>query len=335
MKFVPVRVYYESGAQHYPLGAELLARYSNLEIPAIEIADHNRVPELRDLPDREFPRLKKYLILGIRKTTRLIPNTRSADFIVPFTSSGCTAMCLYCYLVCTFFKGSYLRIFVNREDMMARVRKNAGHSDAPRLYEIGSNSDMVFENTITGNLCWAIEEFARIPNARCTLATKFADVDGILEADHRGHTQIRISVNPPEIIRKVEIGTAPLEQRIEAANRLYSAGYRVGINLAPIILWEGWQDQYSGLLKRLRRDLDPALAEDTFFELIFMTYGYANDIINREALPNAAQLLDRDRMRPKGRGKFCYRPEVWDDGARFIQSLVHQWFPKAEIRYIV
>jgi spore photoproduct lyase len=93
----PERVYYETGIDEYPLGRELMERYSQAGVPLIEIGDHNKIPELRELPDSEFVTMKKYLILGIRKTTRLIPNNRSADFIVPFTSSGCSAMCLYCY----------------------------------------------------------------------------------------------------------------------------------------------------------------------------------------------------------------------------------------------
>ncbi len=34
-----------------------------------------------------------------------------------------------------------------------------------------------------------------------------------------------------------------------------------------------------------------------------ITYGLANEQINREAFPNAENLLDRRCMRPKGRGK--------------------------------
>ena len=34
-----------------------------------------------------------------------------------YTSSGCTAACMYCYLVCNYNKCAYLRLFVNREQM--------------------------------------------------------------------------------------------------------------------------------------------------------------------------------------------------------------------------
>ena len=58
-------------------------------------------------------------------------------------------MCLYCYLVCNFNKCSYLRLFVNREEMLDKIIKTANKSDRELVFEIGSNSDLVLENMIT------------------------------------------------------------------------------------------------------------------------------------------------------------------------------------------
>jgi len=62
---------------------------------------------------------------------------------------GCIAMCLYCYLVCNFNKCSYLRLFVNREEMLDKIIKTTNKSDKELVFEIGSNSDLVLENMIT------------------------------------------------------------------------------------------------------------------------------------------------------------------------------------------
>ena len=68
-------------------------------------------------------------------------------------------MCLYCYLVCNFNKCSYLRLFVNREEMLDKIIRTANKSDKELVFEIGSNSDLILENTITNNLVWTIENF--------------------------------------------------------------------------------------------------------------------------------------------------------------------------------
>jgi spore photoproduct lyase len=334
-QFIPKKVYYEPEIIRYDQGLELLSRYRSMGIETIEIKSHNKIEELRNMPSSRFVEMKGYLILGIRKTLKLIPNELSADFIVPFTSSGCSAMCLYCYLVCNFFNNSYLRIFLNREEMLNEVRKKAIKLGEHKVYELGCNSDMVLENTITGNLNWAIEEFGRIENATATLATKFSMVDSLLNLNHNGHTQIRMSVNPDYIIRKVEIGTSLLKERIEAANKLFRAGYRVGLNVAPIILINGWEVLYREMFETLNKNLDEGLKSQLFFELIFMTYGYANKSINKEAFPNAIDVFEQDKMKPKGRSKMNYKNEVKDEAEIYFRELIYRYFPEANISYIV
>ena len=68
-------------------------------------------------------------------------------------------MCMYCYLVCNYNKCAYLRLFVNREQMLDKIIKTCNESEKELILEIGSNSDLILENTITGNLEWTIENF--------------------------------------------------------------------------------------------------------------------------------------------------------------------------------
>lgn len=330
--FTPERIYYEPGILSYPQGREILGRFQ--DVPHEEIESHNKIPKLRERPDKDFPQLKRYLILGVRKSLKLMPNPNSADYIVPFTSSGCAAMCMYCYLVCTYFKGAYLRLFVNRDAIMKAVRDKVENTPRPLVFEIGSNSDLVMENMVSGNLRWIVEQFAKI-DTTATFATKFHQVDDILGIKHAGNMRIRLSVNPAEIIRRVEIGTSPLPKRIEAANSLFASGYQVGINIAPIILTDDWEAQYDGMLAQLAEGLNPALAKKLFFELIFMTYGYAHQQINPEAFPNAYPFFQREKMRPKGRGKLCYRAEERAPAEEWFSRMLGLRFPEATISYIV
>ena len=130
-------------------------------------------------------------------------------------------MCLYCYLVCNFNKCSYLRLFVNREEMLDKIIKYANNSDKDLVFEIGSNSDLILENMITNNLVWTIENFvSKSEKGMLTFPTKFDMVDPILNLDHQGKIIVRMSVNPQEIIHEIEIGTSPLKNRVQAINKL-------------------------------------------------------------------------------------------------------------------
>lgn len=215
------RIYYEKEVLNYEQGREILDMYK--EIPQIEIKSHNNIEELRKYENKDFAKLKRYLILGIRKTHKYVENHKISNYLVPYTSSGCMAMCMYCYLVCHYNKCAYLRIFVNREEMLNKLIKKAKNSEKEEVYEIGSNSDLILENMLTHNLEWTIEKFSKIGRGYITFPTKFSNVDSLLNLKHNGRVIVRMSVNPEYIINKVELGTSNLSSRVKAINKLVNA----------------------------------------------------------------------------------------------------------------
>ncbi len=331
--FKPKAIYYENGIENYTLGKELLEKYK--EVPKFEIENHNNIEEMRKKSNKEFLNMKRNLIIGTRKTHKYSENHKVSDFLVPYTSSGCTASCLYCYLVCNYNKCAYLRLFVNREQMLEKIIKTAQKSEKNLTFEIGSNSDLILENTITNNLVWTIENFKNTDKGLLTFPTKFDMVDSILPLEHNGKIIIRMSVNPEEIINKVEFGTSRLKGRIEAINKLKEAGYKIGILIAPVIFVENWENLYLELIQLLEQELSEKVKKDVFFEVIFMTYSYVHVKINEEAFPESINLYNKDLMTGRGRGKYWYKNEVRNKGEQFFRENLQKYFPKNQIIYIV
>lgn len=325
-------VYYEPATLEYPLGNMLSHKYGDL--PWIPVESHNRIPELSAAENREFPMLKRHLILGVRKTHSYTQNNKVSDFLVPYTSSGCRAMCLYCYLVCHYNKCSYLRVFVNREQMMERLLKKDRATSELCTFELGSNSDLVLENVVTNNLPWTIETFGREGRGRITFPTKFDMVEPLLNLDHRGKTIFRMSVNPEEVIRKIELGTSPLLTRIKALNRMAEAGYPVGLLIAPVILLPGWKELYCQLIELLCVELSDQVKREGFLEIILMTYSFVHNAINSEAFPGLVPLLDREKMTGRGRGKYCYRAEYREEAETFFRTMLEDKLPTMKLLYI-
>ena len=219
--------------------------------------------------------------------------------------------------------------------MLDKIIKTSEKSERPLTFEIGSNSDLILENTITGNLPWTIENFKNVSKGQLTFPTKFDMVDPILNLDHRGKIIIRMSVNPEEIINKVEFGTTRLKGRIEAINKLKDAGYNVGILIAPVILVDDWQKKYKELIEILNQELSEKVKKDVFFEIIFMTYSYIHTKINEEAFPNAIDLYDKEKMMVRGRGKYRYKNEIVEEGKEFFKKQMEKYFPNNKIEYMV
>ena len=333
--FLPKEIFYEKDAWNYELGKKLLTEYKLKGIKLKEIENHNNIEELRKKENSEFCSMKKNLIIGIRKTHKFIENHKVSDYLVPYTSSGCIAMCMYCYLVCNFNKCSYLRLFVNREEMLEKIIKVANKEDKKLTFEIGSNSDLILENTITNNLVWTIENFRKSPKGMLTFPTKFDMVDPILPLKHDGKAIVRMSVNPSEIIKQIEIGTSPLKNRVIAINKLKHAGYKIGILIAPVILVGEWMRLYEDLIKYLYDNLSSEVKKDVFFEIIFMTYSYVHRMINNEAFPDRINLYNKDIMTVRGRGKYMYKKEIKKQGEIFFKEKLKKYFPNNDILYIV
>ena len=192
---------------------------------------------------------------------------------------------------------------------------------------------MVLENTITGNLVWTIENFAKNNKGYITFPTKFNMIDDLIGLNHNGRVIIRMSMNPEEIITRVEFGTSHLKERIEAINKLKQAGYKVGILIAPVVLVENWKELYEELFVTLKQELSKEVQGEVFFEVILMTYSYIHRKINEEAFPNAISLYDQEIMTGRGKGKYTYKPEIRQEAENYLKQLFQKYFPNNEILY--
>ena len=83
--FIPDSIYYEEAIKAYDLGISLLKKYEN--VPKFIINSHNNIEEMRSKDNKEFPKMKKNLIIGVRKTHKYEENHKVSDFLVPYTSS--------------------------------------------------------------------------------------------------------------------------------------------------------------------------------------------------------------------------------------------------------
>lgn len=109
------------------------------------------------------------------------------------------------------------------EKIMKSANEYANTQGKEATYEIGSNSDLILENSITGNLVWTIENFARNEHGFLTFPTKFDMIEPILNIKGKEKIIIRMSFNPEKIINMVEFGTSRLNNRIRAINTLKAA----------------------------------------------------------------------------------------------------------------
>ena len=106
---------------------------------------------------------------------------------------------------------------------------------------------------------WAerlVHDVAGRSNAVLELKTKTALVEPLLGLDHGGRTVVAWSLNPEGIIRREELKTVGLEERLEAAARVQAAGYLVAFHFDPLIHYPGWEADYRDLVAWLAQAVD-------------------------------------------------------------------------------
>lgn len=328
------KVYYEKNCTNYELTKKIFKDYPNIE--KFEILSHNNIEKLRKSENKDFPKLKNILVLGTRKTFKFVENHKISDFLVPFTSSGCYAMCMYCYLVCNFNKCSYLRLFVNTEEILNKLVTHSNKSNKEYTYEIGSNSDLLLENLISKNLDDNIEYFLKNTiKGRLTFPTKFEYIDPLKDISDKKRVLPRMSLNPENIIRKVEFRTSNLKERLNAINNLLELGYDPYILIAPVIITDTFEEDYKNLFITMKETLNKKMHNKITFEVIFMTYSFVHRKINEAAFPNALNLYSEKLMTSRGIGKYHYKNTVKEYGKKYINDLIKYYFPKSNIKYIV
>jgi spore photoproduct lyase len=65
-----------------------------------------------------------------------------------------------------------------------------------------------------------------------------------------------------------------------------------------------------------------------------MTYSFVQNAINTDAFPGAIQLLDKECMTGRGRGKYSYRSETRLEAETFLRQKLSQRLGTMPILYI-
>ncbi len=297
------RIYLEPAVETYTRGQEIFAKYPDAERTYVD--SHWKIPSLHGNEGNaeDWLRIKRSsLVLGVKKVLTMRPNGRSAHFIAPSTSNGCAMACAYCYVPRRKGYANPISIFVNIDEACAAIERHAGRQGilpAPDqidpkhwVYDIGENGDLSVDASICDNVRDLVDLFRRLPNAKGSFATKYVNRD-LLTYDPQGKTRIRFSLMPEKIAKVVDVRTSSITERIAAVNDFVRAGYEVHLNFSPVIVYEGWEQDYQPLFEQINNTLSPEAKDQLRAEIIFLTHNEQLHEVNLRWHPKAEEYLWR------------------------------------------
>jgi spore photoproduct lyase family protein len=342
------RIYHEPGVRDWARGREVLARYPDAEL--VEVPAHQDIPGLYGNAGQvdDWIRNKRgVLVLGEKRSLQARPNGRSADFIAPSTSNGCAMACSYCYVPRRKGYANPITVFVNIERILGYLERHLARQGPkpepnqcdPRdwVYDLGENGDCSVDALISDNVRDLVDLFARTPGAKGSFATKFVNRE-LLDWDPRGGTRVRFSLMPREMSRRLDLRTSPISERIAAIDDFVAAGYEVHLNFSPVVLHEGWYDEWRDLLREIADVVSPPARAQLACEIIMLTHNKGLHEVNLGWHPRGEDLLWRpDLQEPKrshsGQVNVRYRAAWKRRWLDQLLELVAAELPGCRVRY--
>ena len=343
--FYPERVIFEPSSLQHEMGVNLYSKFSDMGIPIVKCSTNNvwkNIPGESEL--QKYLNAKKTIVVSVKKASKLEVCKPSSDYQFALVSN-CPGNCEYCYLQSSKSRKPFLRVYANLDEILNNIKshiyeQNAiSTSSAPKQFtsfEVASTGDPLSLEHLTGSLSKTIEFFGKEANARLRVVTKFDHVEPLLHLNHNCHTNFRFSINTDYVINKFEHNTSTLEERINASRKLIKSGYPMGYVLAPVMIYDGWKEEYEKLFLKISSE-NEIMNKEISFEIIQhrFTKESKQNILSR--FPNTELDLDEDNRVLKwgkfGQFKYVYPQNDVIEMKSFFNDMVKNYFPNGNILY--
>lgn len=218
------------------------------------------------------------------KTIQCKDNGRSADATSANFILGCGYKdenyfnCLYCYV--NRYGRDIVYVNDNIDEILEKCNEWVESKDLIKtpnqvdskwyFIDISCNTDI--------NLMWNYYDWIKVfdwfkdhKRLAATFATKHTN-ERLLDYEPDGKIRVRMSLMPQKTSSNLEPKTAKILSRIKFAQKLYEKGYSSHFNLSPIVVYDGWLEDYKELFNIINNEVSKEFKEQCGLECIFATY---------------------------------------------------------------
>ena len=224
------------------------------------------------------------------------------------TMNGCPHKCVYCGF------GTVMVVMLNLEEFVERLDRLVRLNPWCKVFRYDINGEALALEPEFGACKMLVEYFASTDDRYLLIHSKSANVDHLLELDHRGHTIMLWSLTGDTVTRELERDSARTHEIIHAARKCQQAGYPVRFKFKPIIPIDGWRDECRDMIAQLFANVEPDVL--TMCVLMWMDVNELKAIIPSEMLDSAflrAAEESAGKMRGVKQGPFPHdvRAEIY------------------------
>ncbi|MDH5720682.1 MAG: radical SAM protein [Spirochaetia bacterium] len=240
------------------------------------------------------------------------------------TGINCNFDCAYCFLQ-SYTNLPYISVYANTDKLLDELdNKLKKYKNIHWRIGTGEFTDSLSLDHLTEYSKILVPFFSKIKNATLELKTKSANIDNLLKINEKQNTVVSWSLNPENIIREIEPGTASLEERLNAAQTVAENGYDIAFHLDPLIWHDNWQNNYNKLIFRL---LDTA-PENKIRWISMGSFRYSKDLKEILKMKNPHEKITLSEMFLAEDGKYRYYAPQRKNMYEFIKNTIHEINPR-------
>ena len=247
--FYPKTVYIETSVQDSELAARVRAAFPNAQFKETDGKTQVGSPNFSRRLDTLLIHREKYDFL---KPCPCSCAAACCGYNLINLGFGCRFECEYCFLqqyqnLHAVLLPANLDEFLNKIDG-ASFRK--GPFDRPRIGSGEFTDSLVFDD-LTRYSQKLVPFFRARPHLQFEFKTKSVNIGGLLEAGGCENVVVSWSVNSAKITDTAEHFTPGLSARLAAACEVARAGYRLGFHFDPVVIYDGWQQDYARTVEQM------------------------------------------------------------------------------------
>ena len=171
-------------------------------------------------------------------------------------AQGCTIGCTYCILD-HYFDSDTPVLFSNVEQLIGELRKTVANSKGILRFGTGEFTDSLLHDDYYHVYRRILPLIASSSNAVLEIKTKTVNIGTLINMDLYNRIILSWSLNSDYIASREERGAPCIEERISAAYRVETCGYKLAFHFDPVVFYDGWEEGYKKTIEALFHRIDP------------------------------------------------------------------------------
>ena len=323
--FTPKTVYIETSVKDTPLAQRVRAAFPQADFKETDGKTQVGSPHFSKRLDTLLIHREKYDFL---KPCPCSCGSAGCGYNLVNLGFGCRFECEYCFLQ-QYQNLHAVLLPANVEEFLAKIdgaKFRAGLFDRPRIGSGEFTDSLVFDD-LTQYSARIVPFFRARPHLQFEFKTKSTNIGGLLAAGGCENVVAAWSVNAGPITQDVEHFTPNLTARLQAACEVARAGYRLGFHFDPVVIYEGYQQDYA----RTVQEMADTLPHDKIAWISVGTLRFSRELkkriemrFTRNRILDGEFLLDFD-------GKMRYSQAQRVEAYQFLVPLLRRTFPKTVV----